>query len=83
MTYTVVWQHQAMTEFRRLRRLDPIGAKECAVAVRALADEPRPPGARQLGGSAYWRLSSGDWRILYQPEDDTITVIVLKVGRVP
>ncbi|MFE7045493.1 type II toxin-antitoxin system RelE/ParE family toxin [Streptomyces atratus] len=83
MTYTVVWQHQAMTEFRRLRQLDPAGAKECAAVVRALADEPRPPGARQLGGSAYWRLSVGDWRILYQPEDDTITVIVLKIGRVP
>ncbi|WP_405575663.1 type II toxin-antitoxin system RelE/ParE family toxin [Streptomyces sp. NBC_01167] len=83
MTYTVVWQHQATTEFRRLRQLDPAGAKECASVVRALAEEPRPPGARQLGGSAYWRLSLGDWRILYQPEDDTITVIVLKVGRIP
>jgi mRNA interferase RelE/StbE len=83
VTYTVVWQHQAMTEFRRLRQLDPAGAKECAAVVRALAGEPRPPGARQLGGSAYWRLSVGDWRILYQPEDDTITVIVLKVGRIP
>ncbi|MFD9623499.1 type II toxin-antitoxin system RelE/ParE family toxin [Streptomyces virginiae] len=82
MTYTVVWQHQAMIEFRRLRQLDPTGANECAAVVRALADEPCPPDARQLGGSAYWRLSVGDWRILYQPEDDIITVIVLKVGRI-
>jgi mRNA interferase RelE/StbE len=72
-----------MTEFRRLRQLDPTGAKECAAVVRALADEPRPPAARQLGGSTYWRLSVGDWRILYQPEDATVTVIILKVGRIP
>ncbi|MFD4143018.1 type II toxin-antitoxin system RelE/ParE family toxin [Streptomyces sp. NPDC058572] len=82
MTYTLVWQHQAMTEFRRLRQLDPTGAKECAAQVRALADDPRPPHARQLGGSAYWRLPVGDWRVLYLPDEDTITVMVLKVGRV-
>ncbi|MET7489491.1 type II toxin-antitoxin system RelE/ParE family toxin [Streptomyces sp. NPDC005538] len=61
----------------------PQGAKECAAAVRALADDPRPPEARQLGGSAYWRMPVGDWRILYEPDDETITVLVLKVGRVP
>ncbi|MEV7471847.1 type II toxin-antitoxin system RelE/ParE family toxin [Streptomyces kronopolitis] len=82
MTYTVVWQHEAMTEFRRLRQLDPAGAKDCAAAIRALADNPRPAQARPLGGSGYWRLSSGDWRILYRPDDDTVTVLVLKTGRV-
>ncbi|MFD7447128.1 type II toxin-antitoxin system RelE/ParE family toxin [Streptomyces sp. NPDC059909] len=83
MTHTVVWQHQAADEYRRLRRLDPTGAKECAAAVRSLADNPRPPQARQLGGSGLWRLSVGDGRILYEPEDHTITVLVLKVGRTP
>jgi mRNA interferase RelE/StbE len=83
VTYTVVWQHQAMDEFRRLRRLDPAGAKDCVAAVRALADDPRPPQARALGGSGYWRLSVGDWRVLYRPEDETVTVLILKIGRVP
>ncbi|MEU5547945.1 type II toxin-antitoxin system RelE/ParE family toxin [Streptomyces sioyaensis] len=82
MTYTVVWQHEAMAEFRRLRQLDPAGAKDCAAAIRALADNPRPAQARPLGGSGYWRLPSGDWRILYRPDDDTVTVLVLKTGRV-
>ena len=40
MTYTVVWENHAMNEFRRLRVLDPVGAKATAVAVRALADDP-------------------------------------------
>ncbi|MFD5570312.1 type II toxin-antitoxin system RelE family toxin [Streptomyces cadmiisoli] len=83
MTFTVVWQHEATTEFRRLRQLDPQGAKECAAVVRALADDPRPTQARQLGGSGYWRMPVGDWRVLYEPQDETITVLVLKVGRVP
>ena len=51
--------------------------------MRALAGDPRPSEARQLDGSAYGRMPVGDWRILYEPEDETITVLVLKVGRVP
>lgn len=82
MTRTVVWQHQAMDEFRRLRRLDPVGAKACAAAVRDLVADPRPAAARQLGESGYWRLPAGDWRVLYRPDAETVTVIVLKAGRV-
>jgi mRNA interferase RelE/StbE len=56
VTYTVVWENHAMDEFRRLRALDPVGAKATAVAVRALADDPRPDAARALGTSGYYRL---------------------------
>jgi mRNA interferase RelE/StbE len=82
VTHTVVWQHQAMEDFRRPRLLDPVGAKACAAAVRDLAREPRPRTARALGGSGYWRLPVGDWRVLYRPDAETVTVLVLKVGRV-
>ncbi|MFI8180882.1 hypothetical protein OG539_19040 [Actinacidiphila glaucinigra] len=70
MTHTVVRQHQAMAEFRRLRLLDPVGAKACAAAVRDLARGPRTSTARAPGGSGY------------RPDAETVTVLVLKVGRV-
>ncbi|MFF4502947.1 type II toxin-antitoxin system RelE/ParE family toxin [Streptomyces sp. NPDC001401] len=76
-----MWEHHAMNEFRRLRAIDPTGAKATAVAVRALADDPRPEAARALGGSGYYRLHAGSWRVLYRPDGDTVTVHVLKVGR--
>lgn len=81
MTYTVVWENHAMNEFRRLRVLDPVGAKATAVAVHALADDPRPDAARALGTSGYYRLHVGSWRVLYRPDGPTVTVHVLKVGR--
>lgn len=81
MTNTVVWEHHAMNEFRRLRAVDPVGAKATAMAVRALADDPRPETARALGASGYYRLHVGSWRVLYQRNGDTLTVHVLKVGR--
>ncbi len=40
-----------MDEFRRPRRLDPAGAKDCVAVVRTLAADPRPPQARALGES--------------------------------
>ncbi|MET9786052.1 hypothetical protein [Streptomyces canus] len=43
MTHTVVWENAAMNEFRRLRAIDPVGAKE--------------------------------------PDGETVTIHVLKVGR--
>ncbi|MCI3931463.1 type II toxin-antitoxin system RelE family toxin [Streptomyces sp. AN091965] len=82
MTYTVVWEHQAMAEFRRLRLADPTGAKATAAAVRALADDPCPEAARPLGSSGYYRLHVGAWRVLYRADGDTVTVHVLKTGRV-
>ncbi|MEU4873992.1 type II toxin-antitoxin system RelE/ParE family toxin [Streptomyces sp. NPDC021608] len=81
MTHAVVWQHQAMNEFRRLRAIDPVGAKATAAAVRALADGPHPEAARALGTSGYFRLHVGDWRVLYRLDNATVAVLVVKVGR--
>lgn len=81
MTYAVVWEQHAMNEFRRLRTVDPVGAKATTAAVRALADDPRPEGARALGASGYYRLHIGTWRVLYRPDGTTVTIHVLKVGR--
>ncbi len=71
-----------MDEFRRLRSVDPVGAKAGAAAVRDLAREPRPRAARALGDSGYWWLSVGDWRVLYRPEAEAVTVLIVKIGRV-
>jgi len=82
VSHTVVWEDGAMGELRRLRQFDPVGAKACMAVVRELGDSPRPEGARALGGSGYYRMSVGAWRVLYRPDDITVTVHVVKVGRV-
>ncbi|MEN8653646.1 type II toxin-antitoxin system RelE/ParE family toxin [Streptomyces sp. 21So2-11] len=82
MTYTLVWEYPAMAEFRRLREVDPGGAKACAIAVQELTADPCPAAAAQLAGSGYYRLRVGRWRVLYEIVDETVTVHVAKVGRV-
>jgi len=50
-------------------------------AIRKLSDDPRPRGARKLGGEmrGAWRIRVGDYRVLYDIEDDQGLVIVLAV----
>jgi mRNA interferase RelE/StbE len=47
----------------------------------ALAIEPRPPGAAKLAGSAFWRLRTGELRIIYTIDEQRRLVIVLRVAR--
>jgi mRNA interferase RelE/StbE len=41
--------------------------------------EPRPPGVKKLDADTY-RLRVGDYRILYEIQDQVLIVLVLKVG---
>lgn len=49
--------------------------------IQALANDPRPHGAKKLEGSANtYRVRVGDYRILYEIEDAAILVLVVRVG---
>ena len=49
-------------------------------SINALADEPRPPATKKLSGQERYRLRQGNYRILYQIEDDRLIVCVVRVG---
>jgi mRNA interferase RelE/StbE len=66
---------------RQLRKLDPPGRRRVQAAIDLLAEDPRPPGARQLvGGAGEWRVRTGDFRIIYDIRDEELLVLVVKVG---
>ena len=49
--------------------------------ILALADNPRPPGVEKLSGtSEKYRIRQGDYRILYEIQDDVLTVYVVRIG---
>ena len=48
--------------------------------MRALCDDPRPPGSIKLSGMEYYRVRQGDYRIIYEIEDNRLIVVVVKVG---
>ena len=52
-----------------------------AEAIESLASDPRKPGTRKLEGSdCLYRLRIGDYRVIYEIQDDRLIVIVIKVG---
>jgi mRNA interferase RelE/StbE len=74
MTYQV---RLAPAAVRQLRELDPPGRRRVQAAIDLLAENPRPPGARQLvGGAGEWRVRTGDFRITYDIRDEELLVLV-------
>ena len=78
MTYQIALAPPAA---RQLRKFDPQVRRRIQAAFELLASEPRPPAATRLvGGSGEWRVRTGDYRIVYEIEDDRLLILVLRVG---
>lgn len=79
MTYRVAL---ALSAARQLRKFDPDARRRIQAAIELLAVEPRPPAATRLvGGSGEWRVRTGDYRIVYEINDNELVVLVLRTGR--
>ena len=78
MGYTVEIDTKAAKEIRALPRQEQ---GRIIARIESLADLPRPSGCVKLAGaSGLWRIRSGDYRIVYQIEDDRLLITVVKVG---
>jgi mRNA interferase RelE/StbE len=66
---------------RQMRKFDPQVRRQTQAALELLSSDPRPPAATQLvGGAGEWRVRTGDYRIVYEIEDEELLVLVLRVG---
>jgi len=66
---------------RQLRRLPPGDAARLRGPILALAIQPRPPAAKKLVGTEFWRVRIGDLRIIYVIDDSEGLVVVVRVAR--
>ncbi len=80
--YRVRLARRAERGLRRIRVGDSRGYQRVAAAIRSLADDPRPPGATKLSpfDPPAWRLRVGDYRIVYEVDDDRVLVIAVNVA---
>ena len=55
--------------------------RACQKITEGLAEHPRPEGSRQLSGirPPLWRVRVREWRILYQINDEQLTVTVVRI----
>ena len=67
--------------YRDLDKLNPQVGNRIIVAIRSLALEPRPRQCTKLSGSeSSYRLRVGDYRVLFEVDDNEKLVTVFAVG---
>jgi mRNA interferase RelE/StbE len=77
--YTIDFTPAAAREFRKLPRNVQAVLRP---AIDALAEEPRPLGVKKLTDTEQgtYRIREGDYRIVYDIDDDVLLVLVVRVG---
>jgi mRNA interferase RelE/StbE len=78
VTYKIIVQPRARKAYLALQGS---ARKRVGAAIDALASEPRPHGAKALTSMAgVLRVRVGDYRIMYEVQDDRLVVLVIAVG---
>lgn len=67
---------------RALRKMSRKTARLIREKLDQLAQDPyaRNPNVTRLQGRPGYRLRVGDWRVIYELEDDRLVIMVLKVA---
>ena len=76
MMYTVLIERYAQKQLMKLSMVEIPVIKE---AIASLANNPRPIGCKKLKGESAWRIRVGNYRVIYEIDDDKIIVIVITV----
>ena len=77
MKYTVLIERYAQKQIMKLdKKIIPV----IKAAIADLADNPRPYGYKKLKGEDAYRIRVGDYRVIYEINDDKIIVTVVSVG---
>ena len=75
--YTISIKKSAEKELKKL-------SAEMYLRVRKgilnLAENPRQNGCKQLKGKESYRIREGNFRIIYEIEDDVLIIMVVKIG---
>ncbi|MEM1394977.1 MAG: type II toxin-antitoxin system RelE/ParE family toxin [Cyanobacteria bacterium P01_H01_bin.150] len=76
MNYQVEFTKGALKQLKKL----PKDIKErIDTKIQELAIEPRPNGVKKLQDDDLYRIRVGDYRIVYQIDDNVLLVTVVKV----
>jgi len=77
--YQIFFTRQAN---RALQKMSRNKARLIREKLDQLAQDPyaRNPNLTKLQGRSGYRLRVGDWRVIYEVEDDRLVILVLKIA---
>ena len=77
MPYELHIEHNAEKDLNKIEKTLFI---QIISRIKTLADTPRPHGSKKITGSRNdWRLRVGDYRILYEIDNKTKTIKIMRV----
>ncbi|WP_426997050.1 type II toxin-antitoxin system RelE family toxin [Pseudarthrobacter sp. N5] len=66
---------------KEIRKLDTSTRRRILVSIAELGTDPRPTGCKKLTGEqSAWRIRIGDHRVLYEIQDNILTITVVRVA---
>lgn len=77
MKYAVFIEKYAQ---RQIRKFDQNAIVQIKSAILSLAENPRPPGYIKLKGENAFRIRVNQFRIIYEIDDSSITILIVAVG---
>ncbi|MEW6314156.1 MAG: type II toxin-antitoxin system RelE/ParE family toxin [Pseudomonadota bacterium] len=79
MSYTVVIKRQAQKKLQSLTRPDRYRIAE---KIELLGDDPDSPelDVKKLEGAPYWRMRVGNWRVIFDRQDEVRIIAIEKIG---
>lgn len=77
MSYTILIERYAQ---KQLLKLDKKDIPTIKMSIAGLAENPRPLGYIKLKGEEAYRIRVGNYRIIYEIDDNKIIVTVITIG---
>jgi mRNA interferase RelE/StbE len=75
--FTILIERYAQKQILKLdKKVIPV----IKTAIAGLANNPRPYGYKKLKGEDAYRIRVGDYRVIYEIDDNKIIVTVVSVG---
>ncbi len=75
--YRLVFKRSVAKDLRPIPNRDVARILE---RLRALSENPRPPGCEKLSGQERYRIRQGIYRIIYEIMDKVLLVVVVKIA---
>ena len=77
MTYSIEIRKKAA---KALSRIPEKYRENIITKIKALSTDPHPLGSKNLTSIDGWRIRIGDYRVIYEINDNKLTILVLHIG---
>lgn len=65
---------------KALKKIPNPDRKKIVIAISALSKNPYPPGSKKLKETNFYRIRSGNYRVIYSFEQKMFTILVIRIG---